>query len=130
MRPVVIADADQDQLKQAYSILAAEGFSVFLCSSGEDMVDLVRRYDPSVVFFGHPIAPLSGFDAVRRLQGLGIHVPVVLMMEERTSDLLMHASKIGVTHFLQKPIAADRLLEMARRLSRSDAVDHTSSAKL
>ncbi len=117
-RTIVVADSNQQLVDQVAALLQAEGYIVLTADQGESLVNLVRKNDIAAIFFAHPMGPLSGFDAIRRLQGYGIDVPIVLMMEERTSDLLMHASKIGIHHFLQKPIAPERLIEMARRLVR------------
>jgi len=75
-------------------------------SDGKPLVERVRNGAYSVVLTDNRMLELSGPQATREIREFNQDVPIIMLS---ASDIEKVALKIGVTHYLHKPITGDTL---------------------
>src|SRR6516162_5465272 len=78
---------------------------------------LCRRSSPRGGLFGdRPAhANMDGLDLVDRLQKEGIRVPTILLTGQLDKSTRQRAANLGIASIVEKPFAADHLIELIRR---------------
>ena len=57
---------------------------------------------------------MNGLDLVDRLQKEGVRAPVILISGWLDTNTKERAARLGITGVLEKPFAADRLVDLIR----------------
>jgi DNA-binding NtrC family response regulator len=57
---------------------------------------------------------MDGLDLVDRLQKEGVRVPTILISGRLDTSTKERAARLGITSMLEKPFAADRLVDLIR----------------
>lgn len=113
---VVVAD-DHLVVAQGIERLLLECFeSVELVSSGEELIESVRREPPDVVVTDISMAGLSGIDAMRSLRHEGCMTPFVFLTMHADSMMAAEAVKAGASGYILKSSAGEELVRAIREV--------------
>jgi FixJ family two-component response regulator len=104
---IYIVDDDFDVLKSLRFLLETEGFDVRTFRSGSALLGSRARYDCLVI--DYKMSGIDGLELVRRLRGLGIHTPIVVITGFIDGDFSEKARSAGVRQVLKKPDLAESL---------------------
>ena len=115
---ILIADDSQVSREYLANILIPAGYRVLQAIDGGSAFKVVTEHDVSLVIIDHYMQPHGGLEFARIVQGLNIDLPMIMVTQEETSDLLLEISKYGIGSFLKKPAEPARLLETIRRALR------------
>lgn len=113
---LLVADSHDLARTSLAALLESFGYRVLQASDGGGALAVVERQKIDLILFDHQMSPVDGFEFVRHLIGRNIKIPMVLLMSDRTSDLMNYASSLGIMHFLTKPVDPQRLNTMVSRL--------------
>ncbi|WP_313341007.1 response regulator transcription factor [Stenotrophomonas sp.] len=109
-RRVVLAD-DHRVVAQGIEHLLEDQFdSIELVSSGEELVEAVRRDPPDVVVADISMPGLSGIQALRRMREEGYVMPVVFLTMHDESSMAAEAIRAGARGYVLKSAAGDELV--------------------
>jgi DNA-binding NarL/FixJ family response regulator len=109
-RRVVLAD-DHRVVAQGIEHLLEDQFdSIELVSSGDALVEAVRRDPPDVVVADISMPGLSGIQALRRLREEGYVMPVVFLTMHDESSMAAEAIRAGARGYVLKSAAGDELV--------------------
>jgi CheY-like chemotaxis protein len=116
---VLVVD-DDDVIRQLISVnLELEGFEVATAVDGQDCLDKVAQFAPSVITLDIMMPRLDGWEAASRLRAdpstAGIKV-VLLSARAQEADL-QRGDRLGVDAYLTKPFDPDELIATVRRLA-------------
>lgn len=112
---ICVVDDDEWVVDSLKLLLETFGFDVLsYTSSGEFFADGRHRTAGCLVIDQH-MPDIAGLDVVDRLQKEGVRVPMILLTGQLDKNTRQRAANLGIASVVEKPFAADRLLELIRR---------------
>ena len=121
---IYIVDDDFDVLKSLRFLLETEGFDVRTFRSGSALLGSRSRYDADCLVIDYKMSGIDGLELVRRLRGLGIHTPIVVITGFIDGDFSEKARSVGVRQILKKPDLAENLAVAVR-----DAINQSNTPR-
>ncbi|HWM30138.1 MAG TPA: response regulator [Methyloceanibacter sp.] len=112
-RPTVLVADDSDIICDLLQLhLETAGYDVLLAADGDAAIHLVREFKPdlAVVDLNMPYLTGDEFVAALRSDEATKDIPVIFLSSRE--DLADHAKLLDAVAYLQKPVVADRLLEV------------------
>jgi two-component system nitrogen regulation response regulator NtrX len=120
-RHVVVVDDEPNIGKSLRLILEGEGYRVTVCDSAAAFHAERRRGRADLYLVDLRLPDGNGIDLVRALRQSDDATPVVMISGHGTIRDAVDATRSGAFDFLEKPLARDRVLLVARNaLERSD----------
>ena len=83
-------------------------------TSGAELLADDRRRTAGCLLVDQHMPGMNGLDVVERLQKEGVHIPTILISGRLDTSIRERAAILGVTSVIEKPFAADRLVELIR----------------
>ncbi|HJV82408.1 sigma-54 dependent transcriptional regulator [Noviherbaspirillum sp.] len=114
LEAILIEDEQAVRIATAQT-LELGGFSVRACGSVEEAWPWLQPDYPGVVVSDVKLPGCSGLDLLTRLATLDDELPAILVTGHGDIDMAVEAMRAGAYDFIEKPFAADRLLEAVRR---------------
>jgi two-component system, LuxR family, response regulator FixJ len=113
--PIVYVVDDDVGVRKALSfLLVSAGLNVRLYESAKAFLDEIKDPGRCCIVTDVRMPGVDGLEFIRRLQGRGLNVPVVVMTGHADIPLAVEAMKAGAIDFLEKPFREDRFLEVVR----------------
>ncbi|WP_311721309.1 response regulator [Sphingomonas sp. BK345] len=114
-----MVDDSPSMLMSVEIMLGETSLTVHKAESGEQALELLSGgLKPAMILTDLNMGSLSGIDLVRvarQLPGLSF-TPIVLLTTESAQDMRNVAKAAGATGWLTKPVEADALLKIVRKL--------------
>ncbi len=115
---VLLVDDDVDHLSICSLILKRKNYVVRIlssCKNIDDLIEVVREFQPGIIFMDHDMPDISGLDATRELKSnpLSKSIPVIYFSGQ--DDVAELAAAAGADHFLRKHFYMPDLLELTAR---------------
>lgn len=115
---ILIADDSQVSREYIAKILEPAGYRVVQAVDGGSALKVVNEQKVSLAIIDHYMSPFGGFEFAKNIQVGGIQLPMIMVTNEETSDLLVEITKWGMSGYLKKPADPKRLIELIRRTLR------------
>ncbi|MCM3502057.1 response regulator [Microbacterium sp. P26] len=114
-RTTVVIEDDLDIRLLVSTVLEGAGFVVHAAATGLDGIELVRRYDPSVVTLDVSMPGIDGFETARRIRAFS--TTRILMVSARADDAEQRAGReAGADDYLTKPFRPRELRQRVESL--------------
>lgn len=114
MQAVLIEDEESVRLA-ASQTLELGGFTVVALESAEKALTYLTADYAGIVITDVRLGGMTGLELLAKVQALDADLPVVVMTGHGHIAMAVQAMQNGAYDFLEKPFAADRLLEAALR---------------
>lgn len=111
---ICIVDDDEWVADSLKLLLESFGYDVQSYNSGADLLADDRYRAAGCVIIDQHMPRMSGLDLVERLQKEGVRVPAILISGRLDKNTRERAARLGITSALEKPFAADRLVDLIR----------------
>jgi DNA-binding response OmpR family regulator len=117
---ILIVD-DDPQIRAAIEFtLEAAGYQTETAASGEDALVKFGMGDGwDLVLLDQRMAGLQGLEVLRRLRGMNVGVPVILLTAYSTVELAASVLGSGASGFLRKPMSPEELRRIVRDVLKS-----------
>lgn len=113
----VLVVEDQEDIAALYeSALEGAGFGVRKAYTGEEGVSLFEDEGADVVVLDMTLPEMNGLQTLARIRALDARVPVVMATGEDSDDKRRQCERLGVRHYLAKPVAGDDLIGAIQEL--------------
>ncbi|MFV1957363.1 MAG: response regulator, partial [bacterium] len=111
MNRILIIESEQVNRKAVRDILAKKGFDVVTSPSGREGIRTVRESKGFIaVCIADKLTGLSGLDTLIAIRKYRPHIPVIMLMEDKGRENMLHATRRGASDFVHKPVKATELL--------------------
>jgi len=107
---------DEDGLRKAAAqTLELGGFAVHACASAEQAQSWLHSGFAGVIVTDVRLPARSGLEILAQVVALDPDLPVILVTGHGDVNMAVEAMRAGAYDFVEKPFAAERLMETARR---------------
>ena len=111
---ICIVDDDEWVVDSLKLLLETFGFDVQSYNSGTELLADDQRRSGGCLIIDHHMPDLNGLDVVERLQKEGVRLPTILISGRLDASTRERAAILGITSVIEKPFAADHLVEVIR----------------
>ena len=119
MKKVLIADDSVTVIKMLSCHLSdydAERFEILKAKDGADALFALKENDVDVVFLDIMMPIVDGYGVVDFIKDRKLNVEIVIITANLDRDTIMTLGKLGVKHFLPKPIKHERMKNILDKL--------------
>ena len=113
--PILIVDDEEKIRTTLRGVLQDEGFRTLEADSGENVLDLVAKWQPRLILLDIWMPHLDGIALLDQLQSREPELPVIVISGHGTIETAVRATKLGAADFLEKPFSLDALLRSVQR---------------
>jgi len=117
---VFIIDDDRSMRQAIQDLVESVGLRAESFATGEEFLNKKRPSDPSCLVLDVRLPQMSGLDFQRRLNEMGIHIPIVFITAHGDVQMSVRAMKLGAVEFLSKPYRDQELLDAVRQAIERD----------
>jgi FixJ family two-component response regulator len=119
---VFIIDDDRSMRQAIQDLVESVGLRAESFATGEEFLNKKRPSDPSCLVLDVRLPQMSGLDFQRRLNEMGIHIPIVFITAHGDVPMSVRALKSGAVDFLTKPFREQDLLDAIQQALQRDRV--------
>jgi signal transduction histidine kinase len=112
---VLVIDDEEIARVSCRRVLAREGISVSLASSGREGLEILMREPHDLVLVDLKMAEMDGVEVVRRIHAFDPTIVTVIITGYATIESAVAVMKEGAYDYLPKPFTPDELLIVVRR---------------
>ncbi len=113
---ILVVDDDPDILSTVRAGFEYCGATVTTVNDGQKGVEMARRLSPNLIVLDMMMPRKSGFVVLEALNSQPEHPPVIMITANEGKRHAAYAKHLGVSDYVSKPFAMDRLLESACRI--------------
>ena len=118
---ILVVD-DEKKIRTILSrILADEGCTVLTVDSGEEALEAIDGFQPSLILMDQNMPGLNGIETMAAIRGNHSAVPVIFLTAFGSIPLAVEAMRRGAYDYLTKPFDNDELLLVGQTGTRSYA---------
>ena len=107
-KALVVDDTKNIRLLLA-KCLELEGWDVTSAQNGKECLDFIGNERFDLIVLDIKLPEISGTEVLRRMRGVGIQTPVIVITAYPTIKNAVDCTRLGVVSYLQKPFTAERL---------------------
>ena len=118
-KKILVIDDSLAVRRQVNAALSAAGFQVLLAENGVQGTELLRQGGIALVICDVNMPEMGGLEFLEaaRQPDLPAGPPIVMLTSEGRADLIDRAKKAGAKGWLVKPVKADQIVAVARKLT-------------
>jgi two-component system cell cycle response regulator CtrA len=99
-------------------MLQATGAAVDQLDSGEEGLEMIRRYDYDIVLLDLALQDLDGYEVVRRMRAGRVNTPVLMLSNAVKPQARVRAFGVGADDFITKPYDNAELIARVQAIVR------------
>ncbi len=107
---VLIIDDEPGIRSSLRGLLEDEGYHVSEAPTGEEGIQAADEVSPDLIMLDIVLGGIDGLEVLARLVEKGYEYPIIVMSGHATLDNAIRAIRLGATNFLEKPLAAEKVL--------------------
>lgn len=109
MKKVLVVDDTKNIKNLLTTCLTVNGYSVLTASNGSEAIQMLKANEVDLVFLDIKMPEISGTEVLKRVRGMGIDTPVIIMTAFATVKNAFECTKLGAVMYLQKPFTSDKV---------------------
>ena len=123
--PPLILIADDSEVSRQFmaNTLTAAGYNIIQAIDGGSALKVIHEHPVSIAIIDHFMTPHGGFDFAKQVKIGKFNIPMIMVTNEETSDLLIETTRHGISKYLRKPVEPKRLVETVQRTLRERSSD-------
>ena len=125
---ILIVDDEPNQrlmLEQALRALAAD-WSITTAASGQEALDAALRCPPDLIITDYHMPEMNGLDLIARIRGRQLVSRIILITAYSSPELYAAVQRLGVDHYLTKPVPLAKLRSLATAALERSALANNS----
>jgi len=116
-KKILIVDDDVEIVVTVQYALEGEGYEVVVARDGNQALALAEREDPDLMILDMMMPKRSGFLVLEKLRRVREQpLPVIMITGNEGNRHKAYAELLGVSDYIRKPFAMDRLLSAVEDL--------------
>jgi DNA-binding response OmpR family regulator len=116
-KKILVVDDDYEIIDSIRYALEGEGYQVVIARDGNQALALAERENPDLMILDMMMPKRSGFLVLEKLRRVReLPLPVIMITGNEGSRHKAYAELLGVSDYIRKPFAMDRLLQAVEKL--------------
>ena len=116
-KKILVVDDDVEIIESVRYALEGAGHEVVIARDGNQGLALAERENPDLIILDMMMPKRSGFLVLEKLRRLRDEpLPVIMITGNEGSRHKAYAELLGVSDYIRKPFAMDRLIDAVKRL--------------
>jgi DNA-binding response OmpR family regulator len=116
-KKILVVDDDYEIIDSIRYALEGEGYQVVIARDGNQALALAERENPDLMILDMMMPKRSGFLVLEKLRRVReLPLPVIMITGNEGSRHKAYAELLGVSDYIRKPFAMDRLLQAVGKL--------------
>ncbi len=115
---VLLIETDLTVVRGLTQFIKLSGAVVDHIDTGEEAIELVRRYDYDIVLLDLTLPDMEGYEVLRRLRSSRLDTPVIVMSELTRPQAKVKAFSVGADDFISKPFDLPELMARMQAIVR------------
>ena len=112
-KKILVVEDEQHLTSLLRLYLTKDGYEVYCVSSGKEVMDAIRLYEPDAMLLDWMLPDVEGIEICRQVR-YQYDFPII-MISARTDELdIVLALEIGATEYIRKPFGFRELLTRLR----------------
>ena len=107
---VLLVEDDASASKAITMMLSSHGAIVDQTDTGEEALELVRRYDYDIVVLDLILPDMEGYEVVRRMRAGRVETPVLILSGLNRPNAKVKGFGMGADDYITKPFDRDELI--------------------
>jgi DNA-binding response OmpR family regulator len=103
------------------------GFEAYLCTTGEQGIDYVKKSSPHLIVLDIRLPDGSGFDVCRHLRQMGFRQPIIMLTAQHDEVDKVLGLEMGADDYMTKPFSLRELTSRVRAQLRRAYGDYSSA---
>jgi len=121
-KPVLLVIDDEEGPRQSVRIIFKDEYQVLLANSGEQALDIARKYPVSVVVSDILMTGMTGIDVLKHLKEIDPAIEIIMLTAYETIETARMALRHGACDYLNKPFDVQTMrAAVARARQKHDA---------
>lgn len=114
---ILLVDDDNEIIETMKAVLGSRGYDILIARDGNQGLAIAEKESPDLVILDMMMPKRSGFLVLERLRrNQEEMLPVIMITANEGSRHRAYAEMLGVSEYLRKPFAMDKLVETVDRL--------------
>jgi len=111
---ILIVDDEPNQrfvLEQALQMLASD-WNIIAVTSAIEALAQIERTQPDLIITDYHMPGMTGLELIEHVRSRQISIPIILMTAYSTPEVQVAARRLGVDHYLTKPVPIATLRQL------------------
>ena len=108
---ILVVDDDAEMREGLRTVLERKGYQVIEATSGIQAKELVHRQHPDLVILDMMMPRMGGYPVLEHFKGKTDAPPIIMITANEGSRHKAYAEYLGVSDYIRKPFAMERLME-------------------
>jgi len=120
---ILIVDDEANQrlmLERALYTLAAD-WSITTAASGQEALDAVSLHAPDLIITDYHMPTMNGLELIARVRSRCLASHIILITAYSSPELFTAVQRLGVDHYLTKPVSLALLRSLAAAVLKATA---------
>lgn len=109
---ILLIEDDPKLVKSISEILGRE-YKLETADTAEKAVKIIQKAVPSLILLDFDLKEMDGIAIFQKIHPLAPHIKIIMFSSSKSIPLAVSATKLGVSDFLPKPLAAEQLRQSA-----------------
>ncbi len=109
MKKVLVVDDTKNIRMILTKCLELEGYEVLTASDGKQALEMFMSHTFDLAFLDIKLPEIRGTEVLKRIRGLGIKTPVIIITAYATVKNAVDCTNLGAVAYIQKPFSADKI---------------------
>lgn len=124
MKKILVVDDTKNIRTLLTTCLELNGYEVTTASNGAEALKLLEPDKFDLAFLDIKLPEMSGTEVLRRIRGMNIDIPVVIMTAYATVKNAVECTKLGAVAYLQKPFTADKVKQVLQDIETCENIEN------
>lgn len=100
---LLIVDDQQGVRRLLYEAFTDEGYRVRIAAGGQEALKMIGQEVPDIILLDVKMPGMNGLETLAELKKINANIPVLMMTAYGDLDMISHAKRLGVKHYITKP---------------------------
>lgn len=116
MKKVLVVDDTKNIRMILTKCLELEGYEVMTASDGKEAFEMFMTHTFDLAFLDIKLPEIRGTEILKRIRGLGIKTPVIIITAYATVKNAVDCTNLGAVAYIQKPFSADKIRTVLKEM--------------
>lgn len=130
MKKVLVVDDTKNIRMILTKCLELEGYEVLTASDGKQALEMFMTHTFDLAFLDIKLPEIRGTEVLKRIRGLGIKTPVIIITAYATVKNAVDCTNLGAVAYIQKPFSADKIRTVLKEIEENSFYSEREKANV